>query len=80
MGRVRHNFKKVSISRYIHGICPVCGKPANRQKTFWQTLNPLNTTLDGTIKTIAMIREELMLEADKWVINKEVIHARCEKQ
>jgi hypothetical protein len=80
MARVKHNFYKVSISRTKNGICLVCGKRASRSRCFWQTLNPLNTLDDGTIKSVKMIRDELKEQANDWEKSTVIVHARCEEQ
>lgn len=46
--------------------CSGCGKRVRRQKTFWQTINPLNTLPDGTVKDRVYILRELRVEANAW--------------
>jgi len=57
--------------------CAVCGKRLRRQRTFEQTINPYNRNADGTVKTRAEIRQELITEARVWAQDAES-HAACE--
>jgi hypothetical protein len=56
--------------------CPGCGKRLRRQRTFEQTINPYNRNADGTVKTRAEIRQELITEAAVWADTAET-HAAC---
>lgn len=44
----------------------MCGRLRNRQRTFWQTLNPFNRNADGVPKTMVEIEAELGVEAAAW--------------
>jgi hypothetical protein len=66
MSTYTHKFQKVEWPDQKSVPCPDCGKKVRRQKTFWQTLNPLNTLPDGTVKDRGDILSELCDEANAW--------------
>lgn len=74
---MRINFQAVELKFSKSGICPACGKNASRTKKFFQTLNPFNKNDDGSIKTVAQIKVELVAKGADWKIHP-VLHARCE--
>jgi hypothetical protein len=66
MSPYTHKFPKVQCVAEKSAPCSGCGKRVRRQKTFWQTLNPLNTLPDGTVKDRTYILRELYDEANAW--------------
>lgn len=43
------------------------GKVRQKTKTFYQTINPFNKNLDGTIKTRDQIMSEIIARRDAWL-------------
>lgn len=43
------------------------GKVRQETRHFYQTLNPFNKNVDGTMKTREQIMTELLLERDAWL-------------
>lgn len=72
-----YTFEEVKRHAHKSGHCRVCGKPANRQTVFYQTLNPFNKAVDGTLKTRGQIQAELRDEVAAWE-SKPIVHLRCE--
>jgi hypothetical protein len=58
------------------GACSVCGKTAKRSEKFWQTVNPFNKNLDGSIKSSDDIRKELDAQIAGWRALP-IVHAKC---
>lgn len=66
------------------GICPTCGRPAKRRRTFSGTVNPYNTTPDPEApggkrpKTWAEVYADVQADAEAWAPAPEVFeHDRC---
>lgn len=60
------NFREVAITGRKRAACKVCGKKVNRQRKFWQTINPWNVNIDGTQKSRRDIEKELREEICEW--------------
>jgi hypothetical protein len=59
------------------GECVVCGKNAQRAKTFQMTANPWNRNEDGTRRTRAEIQRLVNQQAVAWEAEP-IMHGRCE--
>jgi hypothetical protein len=66
MSTSTHKFPKVQRYAEKSVPCSGCGKRVRRQKTFWQTVSPLNKLPDGTSKNARDIVGELSDEANAW--------------
>lgn len=73
------SFNEVKIYGTKSGICPVCKKPAKRQKKFFQTLNPFNKNKNGLPKNREEILKELAIKENQWK-KEPVYHAKCEAE
>ena len=76
---MRLNFEKVEIKSVKGGHCAACGRPAQRSKKFWQTINPFNT-VEGqpTVKKgREKILSELRVQSEAWK-SEPIYHAKCE--
>ena len=67
----RFKFEEVSIKRTFRWKDPTTGKVRQETKKFLQTINPYNTSADGTLKTRGQIRAELEQQARLWMLRKE---------
>ena len=56
--------------------CTVCGKPVQRQKTFYQTVNPFNKNSAGEVKTASEIFNELVHRGKEWSVQPDS-HQKC---
>ncbi len=77
MQRTITHFEEVKFHSVKHGTCPGCGNKTSRKKTFYQTINPYNRTVDGIVKDRRTIVNELAAEAAAWR-KLPTWHVRCE--
>ena len=72
-----YRYDEVSATGYRKGICPICGKRGQRQKTITNTVNPFNRNMDGTVRTPAEVRAVVTAKA-KAGEGEPFMHASCE--
>ena len=77
MRTIRMTFEEVKLTIKATAPCGKCGRKCTRTKVFSQTLNPLNTTADGTVKTRGQIEAELREKASQYR-NQIIYHEKCE--
>jgi hypothetical protein len=75
--RVVTTYDEVKLSGSKAGICPACGKRAQRSYTVSQTINPFNKNKEGQYKNYSEIMEENHKELRIWE-EKPIYHAKCE--
>lgn len=62
----RYVFREIKLTGTKSIRCEGCGKKLNRQKKFYQTLNPFNRNKEGVPKTEDEIRTELLADIAEW--------------
>jgi hypothetical protein len=72
---MRFDFDVVRARRTKTGACPVCQKRTQRSQVFEHTVNPYNKNSDGSIKSHAQVREDVLREADAW--EPDFRHEKC---
>ena len=79
MGRgvTTYTYRQISVKGWKAGRCVVCGKGAERSKTFTNTVNPWNRNEDGSVRTAAEVLANVRRLACEWEAEP-VKHARCE--
>lgn len=76
---IRTTYRQIRRPVSVAGICDVCGKHAQRSRTFSATLNPFNRDpLTGSTRTAPQIREMLAEEAKAWQAKTKPRHQKCE--
>lgn len=65
--RVTTQYQKVSVKGVHRWKDPETGKPRQRTKEFYQTINPFNRMPDGSLKDHAQITKEINAERDAWL-------------
>lgn len=70
-------YDRIEARGFKGGRCAVCGKNAERSRTFGQTLNPFNRDDTGAPKTAEQINREVIRQVRAWEAEP-VVHARCE--
>lgn len=73
----RHTFDEVKLTVKATAPCGKYGKKCSRSKKFWQTLNPLNTKDDGSVKN----RDDIMVELNAQAAiyrTQTIYHQKCE--
>ncbi len=68
-----------SISRTKRGVCPVCGKEAQRQITFYGSEYEGEPNADGSTRTVRQLEAELEAKADAWE-KLPALHMKCENR
>jgi len=71
-------FREVSLHASKRGICPICGKRAERKSKFWQTMSPFNKNGNGIPKSSDEILAELRIERGIW-LTADVKHSHCDE-
>lgn len=69
-------FQEVGFTSQKAGKCPVCSKPARRNRKFFQTLSPFNKNAKGEHKTSNEIIAELRAQSVAWKAEP-CYHAKC---
>lgn len=73
-----HRYQPVYLRTVRRGVCPVCSRKVTRERTTNQTINPYNRNADGSVKTFAEIRSELIAESAEWT--PDFTHAKCREE
>lgn len=73
----RYTYEEVSSRGFKSGPCAGCGKPAERSKTFTNTVNPFNRNEDGSVRTRREVFDHVNELRREWE-SSPVMHARCE--
>jgi hypothetical protein len=74
---IRTTFEELRQLGIRKGVCEVCGKKGQRQRTFTMTENPWNKNPDGSVRTRREIYAALRKEADEWG-RQPFVHPKCE--
>jgi len=74
---VTYVYERITARGRRSGTCDVCGKPAQRSRTFENTVNPFNRNADGTVRTRTEVRANVSRLAREWELG-QVRHAGCE--
>lgn len=75
---ITYTFTPITVRRSKKGLCPVCGKRAQRSRTFTHTVNPYHPALSPTMSQQAAeeaVRNAVKAEADAWV--PDFTHTAC---
>ena len=75
------DFPPVSIVRRKRGHCPVCGRRAERSRTFTHTISPFHSavTLGMDLRAAERaVRDAVQAEADAW--EPDFTHAACSER
>lgn len=73
---MKWTFPVVTLHAYKRVRCAKCRKWVRRERTFYQTINPLNVDADGVPKTRHAIVAELKAEGAAWDRERELC-TRC---
>lgn len=65
--RITTHYQKVAVKGVHRWKDPETGRPRQRTKEFFQTINPFNKMPDGTPKSYAQILKEVEAERDAWL-------------
>jgi len=66
MYTVRTVYEPIRVQAVKTLPCPECGKRLRRQRTFQNTINPLNRNPDGTVRTRREVVANVRRLADEW--------------
>ncbi|HUH58243.1 MAG TPA: hypothetical protein VL020_07025 [Pseudomonadales bacterium] len=71
--RVTTHYQKVSVKGVYRWKDPETGRPRQRTKEFFQTINPFNRMPDGALKDRSQILNEINAERDAWLAEQVVL-------
>jgi hypothetical protein len=76
-----YKFNEVSVNNTVKKNCPRCNRLFQKTIKTWQTINPYNKNLDGTIKShsdiLKEITEEQSSKCEEFISNINIVCSKC---